>query len=94
MIYEGGPLGALTNEINIIYILMEYEVDVYEWGTGKCVSSWKCRMCRKEETWNATMSRGSYHLEAKKMWLGDLLGGYVDSDKSLVKKKTLDKTYH
>ena len=36
------------------------------------------------------MSRGSYHLEAKKMWL-DRLGRYVDSDGSLVKKKTLGK---
>ena len=37
------------------------------------------------------MSRGNYHSEAKKMWLRDLLGRYVDSDKSLVKKKTLGK---
>ena len=49
MIYEGGSLGALTDEINIIYILMEYEVAVYERGSGKCVSSWEWRMCRKEE---------------------------------------------
>ena len=37
MIYEGGSL----DEINIINILMEYEVAVYERGTGKSVTSWE-----------------------------------------------------
>ena len=27
------------------------------------------------------MSRGSYHLEEKNIWLEYLLGGYVESDK-------------
>ena len=40
--------GAQTDEINIIYPHMEYEVVVYEQGTG----NWKfqgIKMCRKEE---------------------------------------------
>ena len=41
MISEGGSLSALIDEIKIIYILMEYEVAVYERGIGKCVSSWE-----------------------------------------------------
>ena len=48
MIYEGGSLGALLDEINIIYPHMEYEVVVYEQGIG----NWKflgMKMCRKEE---------------------------------------------
>ena len=36
-------------QINIIYILMEYEVVVCERGTGKFVISREWRMCRKEE---------------------------------------------
>ena len=32
-----------------LYVLMEYEVVVYERETRKVVSSWEWRMCRKEE---------------------------------------------
>ena len=48
MIYGGGSLGALTDEINIIYPHMEYEVVVYKQGTR----NWKflgMKMCRKKE---------------------------------------------
>ena len=72
---------------------MEYEAIVYEQGIG----NWKFRgmkMCRKEEIMKCNHVKRQLSSESQEDVTGISPGGHVDSDRSLVKKKTLDKTYH
>ena len=85
--------GALTDEINIIYPHMEYEVVVYEQRTV----NWKflgMKMCRREEIMKCNHVKRQLSSRSQEDVTGISLGGYVDSDRGPIKKKTLYKKYH
>ena len=66
---------------------------VYEKGTG----NWKflgMKMCRKEEIMKCNHVKRQLSFGSQEDVTGISSGGYVDSVRSLVKKKILDKTYH
>ena len=72
---------------------MEYEVVEYEQGTV----NWKflgMKMCRKEEIMKCNHVKRQLSSGSQEDVTGISPRGYLDSDRrSLVKKKTLEKTY-
>ena len=71
---------------------MEYEVVVYEQETGNC-KFLGMKMCRREEIMKCNHVKRQLSSGSQEDVTGIFPGGYVDFDRSLV-KKTLDKTYH
>ena len=66
---------------------------VYDQGAG----NWKflgMKMCRKEEIMKCNHVKRQLSSESQEDVARRSPGRIVDSDRSLVNKKTLDKTYH
>ena len=72
---------------------MEYEVVVYGQGTENC-KFLGMKMCRREKIMKCNHVKRQLSSRSQEDVIGISTGGYVDYDRSMVKKKTLEKTYH